>query len=170
MTHRHSPLPERTALYRYFDADGRLLYVGISHDPNMREDQHRGTRWHPLAVRRTEAWHPTRRAALAAETQAIRAEKPEYNNLHNWETVSFPCKHWPSLRDLRSGKSQGLTALVRDEITEGRWLPGQKLPRQAALAAAVGLNADSGIRATKTLLGEGLLSRPHGPVGFFVAA
>ncbi|MFJ8208137.1 GntR family transcriptional regulator [Streptomyces sp. NPDC096033] len=159
-----------TALYRYFDEAGHLLYVGISHDPDMREDQHRNRRWYSLAAERTVTWYPNRAAALKAETEAIGIERPEHNNLHNWETVAFPCKHWPSLRDLRSGKSLELTRLMRAEITEGRWLPGQKLPRQAALAEAVDLNVDAGIRATKALWKEGLLERPHGPVGFFVAA
>ncbi|MGW9371155.1 GntR family transcriptional regulator [Streptomyces xanthophaeus] len=157
----------RTGLYRHYSADGELLYVGIAYDPDLRLEQHY---WRRESARHTVNWFDRRRDALEAESKAIADERPRYNLQHNWEPVPFPCPAWPRLTDMRSGKSQALAALLRGEIASGRWRPGQKLPRQAALAESVGLNVDCGIRATKILWNEGLLTRPNGPMGFFVAA
>lgn len=74
-----TPSAERTALYRLYDADGRLLYVGIAQDPEKRWSQHSRTKratWWPLVARKTVEWFPNREAADAAETIAINNEKP----------------------------------------------------------------------------------------------
>jgi predicted GIY-YIG superfamily endonuclease len=71
-----------TALYRLFNEPGRLLYVGVAYDPEVRLAQHRRRKpWWPEVDedRTTLAWHPTREAAEAAELIAIRAEEPVYN-------------------------------------------------------------------------------------------
>jgi hypothetical protein len=72
--------PGRTALYRYFDLAGRLLYVGISDNPRTRWGQHKTTKpWaSQVAVREVE-WFPMRVQAAAAELVAIHVEKPIYN-------------------------------------------------------------------------------------------
>jgi predicted GIY-YIG superfamily endonuclease len=70
----------RTALYRFFDADGALLYVGITADVGQRWAAHeRDKPWWPDVVTKTIEWHATRPAALAAELAAIKAEAPRYN-------------------------------------------------------------------------------------------
>lgn len=70
-------------LYRYFDADGTLLYVGIAKDPDKRYGEHAsaGARWVPYAASRTVAEYPDRESALAAERAAIRYEMPVYNRV-----------------------------------------------------------------------------------------
>lgn len=69
-----------TALYRHFDADGYLLYVGISLAPLARTRQHRLTSaWIRDVVRVDIEWYASRRRAERAEWEAIRAEKPLYN-------------------------------------------------------------------------------------------
>lgn len=71
-----------SALYRFFDADGRLLYVGISKDPDKRERAHAlRSPWHPHAKSRTIEWHESREAALDAERAAIHEEAPLFNRL-----------------------------------------------------------------------------------------
>ncbi|MFG3510223.1 GntR family transcriptional regulator [Streptomyces sp. NPDC047821] len=157
----------RTALYRHYAADGELLYIGISQDPEVRWEQHHWWK-QGLSARQTLEWFELRSQALAAEAEAIAIERPAYNQQHNWQAVPFPCSHWPRLTDLPSGKSRRLSDLMREEIESGRWLPGQKLPRQDSLAAAVGLNVGCGIRATNILWTEGLITKPRGPMGFFV--
>jgi len=72
------------ALYRFFDAGGRLLYIGISLNPGVRWKQHRADKpwWTEVATVTVEA-HPDRTAVQAAEREAIRAERPRYNVAHN---------------------------------------------------------------------------------------
>jgi predicted GIY-YIG superfamily endonuclease len=73
---------ERTALYRLFDAKGRLLYVGISRDPSFRWKQHRGDKgWWPLVVDKRVTWYATRMLALQAEALAIHTEAPIHNGV-----------------------------------------------------------------------------------------
>lgn len=70
----------RTALYRLFDTEGRLLYVGIAFNPDSRWAGHSASKswWTDVAEKRIE-WHETRSAAVAAERAAIAAELPLYN-------------------------------------------------------------------------------------------
>jgi hypothetical protein len=70
----------RTALYRLFDTEGRLLYVGITFNPRNRWAGHSQSKsWWKQVVRRDIEWHETRYAAEAAEAAAILAECPLYN-------------------------------------------------------------------------------------------
>ena len=63
-----------------FDADDRLLYVGISLSAVLRFTQHKATaRWHKDVVTIKIEKHPTRAAALQAEADPIRTEKPVHN-------------------------------------------------------------------------------------------
>lgn len=75
------PLREgRTALYRHYDANDVLLYVGISNDPDQRFILHAYTaRWYDCSARCDVEWHTDRPAALSAERDAIRSERPLFN-------------------------------------------------------------------------------------------
>lgn len=76
--------PVRTALYRLYDRDGELLYVGITDSPKRRFKDHADDKcWWPDVTARTVDWLPTRAHALAAEAQAIRTESPRFNFHHN---------------------------------------------------------------------------------------
>lgn len=69
-----------TALYRYFDVTGQLLYVGIAANPDERDKQHAKTsNWHRLAKHRSVTWLPSRDAARAAERASISNESPVFN-------------------------------------------------------------------------------------------
>jgi predicted GIY-YIG superfamily endonuclease len=71
---------ERTALYRLYDADDRLLYVGVTRDVDRRLAAHRNDKpWWPQVARRSVEWFDERGDAAKAETQAIRSETPAYN-------------------------------------------------------------------------------------------
>lgn len=72
------------ALYRFYDASGVLLYVGITADPGARFKQHRNDKewWTEVANIRIEKL-PTRIAVLEAERTAIREERPLWNVTHN---------------------------------------------------------------------------------------
>lgn len=67
-------------LYRHFDVDRRLLYVGISNSAAGRLDDHRyGSRWHDLIVRIEIERFTSKKDAIAAEIRAIKEENPIYN-------------------------------------------------------------------------------------------
>lgn len=69
-----------TALYRKYDSNGALLYVGISMDPKHRDTVHGVLSPWAKHVERTEIeWLPDRTSALEAETIAIRDEDPIFN-------------------------------------------------------------------------------------------
>ena len=75
--------PTRTALYRHFDVEGRLLYVGISLNAVARLAQHRETaHWFGQIARIEVEWHESRMLAEAAERKAIKAERPAHNLAH----------------------------------------------------------------------------------------
>ena len=70
----------RTALYRHFDADDVLLYVGVTESLPSRDGQHAGgSVWHLFVARVDAIWLNTRAEALKAETAAIAAEVPIFN-------------------------------------------------------------------------------------------
>lgn len=67
-------------LYRFFDAGGNLLYVGITCNPGRRMDRHRTDKaWWSEIVRVEMEQYSTREALAAAERVAITSEKPQYN-------------------------------------------------------------------------------------------
>jgi hypothetical protein len=73
-------------LYRFFDANDQLLYVGISLSAVTRMAQHRGTQpwWHEVAtVKVQQLGARTRQEAQAIERAAIHAEQPRHNVIHN---------------------------------------------------------------------------------------
>lgn len=71
---------DRTCLYRHFDRDERLLYVGISLNAMARQVAHAGQApWFENSCKMTMEWFPTRAGALAAEARAIAQEMPLHN-------------------------------------------------------------------------------------------
>jgi hypothetical protein len=83
-----SPLPpemsgEVTELYRCFDAEGRLLYIGISWSSLARFLSHKDqSHWCRATARVAIEQLPTRAAAEDAERHAIATEKPLHNIVH----------------------------------------------------------------------------------------
>lgn len=98
-------VPEgRTALYRFFNADDELLYVGIAVDPAHRWKEHRGTKpWAHEVTMRVIEWLPSRSEALVAELRAIRDEKPRYN-IRNSPHRLPPHLPRPSMRNLSASE------------------------------------------------------------------
>lgn len=75
-----SNLHEPTDLYRYYNAAGTLLYVGVSKSAIMRATQHeRLAPWWDRWTTMTREVFASRDAALEAERAAIIAEKPVHN-------------------------------------------------------------------------------------------
>jgi predicted GIY-YIG superfamily endonuclease len=78
-------------LYRFFAADERLLYVGMTINPARRFEKHRGDKsWWSEVARIEVAHYPTLEALRVAERQAIKSEKPVHNIRMNGGNGSEP--------------------------------------------------------------------------------
>lgn len=81
----------RTALYRLYDVNDVLLYIGISENPEARWKTHVSTaHWWPQVHRKTVEWHGGGcwGPVYNAEALAIKQERPVYNIAHSdWIAV-----------------------------------------------------------------------------------
>lgn len=71
-------------VYRCYDADGRLIYIGCTNNPAVRLAAHRKTWWgYQIAAVRNLVFSD-RTTALAAERKAIAEERPRWNVQGRW--------------------------------------------------------------------------------------
>lgn len=105
-----------TAVYRLYARDGRLLYVGMTNNPDVRFANHELTKgWWKQVEEKVIEWHPDRATARLHEAAAIKGEAPAFNAMH---VAAGP--HDVPLRDARNK----LSALV-DEVCfrrEPKWI------------------------------------------------
>jgi hypothetical protein len=95
-------MADRCALYRHFDAEGTLLYVGISLRPMTRTKEHVTlSGWAEQIANVRIEYFPTRKEAMEAEARAVQDENP----LHNIR--------------LRKPKKESKTLKVTEERAEG---------------------------------------------------
>lgn len=114
-----------TTLYRFFDADDRLLYVGITSRGPSRWSEHRANRpwWHAV-VRSTMTHYPTRAAAVIAEMHAIQTEHPLHNihrsqNRTRREARRPPARgHRVGMRAARWAGDRGPVPLSRQPLVD----------------------------------------------------
>lgn len=114
--------PGRTALYRLYDADDELLYVGITWNPKSRWAQHATHKswWHTV-TRKTVEWHEDRSSAIAAEARATAAEKPRYDDSARRDQKT-PRRDLPD-HEGRRKVEESLTLRIK----EGVYPPGTRL-------------------------------------------
>lgn len=75
---------DETELYRHYNSDGDLLYIGISISTMLRLSGHRkDSAWFKEIETIKIERFSSRRAAFVAEEAAIKLEKPKYNIFHN---------------------------------------------------------------------------------------
>lgn len=72
---------EPAAVYRLWDTDGNLLYIGSAYDPDHRCKSHQKKPWWPEVASRTEEWHSNRGTAYVEELKAIAVEQSKYNEM-----------------------------------------------------------------------------------------
>jgi predicted GIY-YIG superfamily endonuclease len=77
------------ALYRHYDADLRLLYVGITNNPGRRWEQHRDKEWWEEVANTKIERYPDRESVLQAERRAIETERPWWNIIGNGEVLEY---------------------------------------------------------------------------------
>jgi predicted GIY-YIG superfamily endonuclease len=76
-----------TALYRHYDKNNHLLYVGISLNPLKRLTEHKSSasaKWVTAIAHITVEWFPSLSLAETAERLAIQTEGPTYNRAWSW--------------------------------------------------------------------------------------
>ena len=90
MLQRNAP----TAVYRLYDAEDQLLYVGISANLTVRWKNHAlySGHWWPLVKREEVEWQADRYLAMAHEYLAIVREDPKHNRRRTPPRTS----HWPN--------------------------------------------------------------------------
>ena len=88
----------KTTLYRYFDSEGQLLYVGITGNIKGRQSQHaKKAEWFSQIANATYEHYDFRNDAFRAEAIAIRTEKP----IHNIAMNNTQAEQSPYLDDFR---------------------------------------------------------------------
>ena len=79
---------KKTALYRHYDKDDVLLYIGISLSAVARLKQHQSSsRWFYDTAIMTIEWFDSVEQAREEELCAIKNESPIYNVVHNTNTL-----------------------------------------------------------------------------------
>ncbi|RSS46228.1 GntR family transcriptional regulator [Streptomyces sp. WAC08241] len=158
-------MTEPTALYRLYDTDDRLLYIGITKNLEQRWTGHKysptSSAWWPAVHRKVIEWHPTREAADEAETAAIVSEVP----LHNKDKTP---SSWNVKRTKRSAEldwtialeepySQQAARILAAELEAGSVQPGEPVPTIKDLHQRFGLSAATCGVILQTLAARGLV-------------
>jgi hypothetical protein len=111
-----------TDLYRFFDANGRLLYVGISlHAAQRASDHRRDKDWWSDVARMDVEHQADRQTALKAELLAIRTEHPIHNIIGATVTptatpATIPWRCQDCQRQIPIGKEQGYVQLNQNDM------------------------------------------------------
>lgn len=151
----HRPDNEPTALYRLYDTDDELLYLGVSFNPDARWEQHRNEKhWAHLVVRKAVEWYPTRPAALVAEAEATAVEKPLHDS--SWRKTQAGDKPEWLDPEGRQAVVDGLAA----EIERGQHWIGKVL-MSGAVAKRFDVSRPTASRAMRVLQERGLLEYQH---------
>lgn len=165
-----------TAVYRLFDADGVLLYVGMTNDLSRRMADHaRDREWWPKVHRKTAAWYPSRERAAVAELIAIEKEAPLHNGTRFWEAEQVPFgvpgrvrspsqkrrERLPHCTGERPGYRQ-IAAILTSRVNGGDYPLGSRLPSRRDLALEFGVATLTMERALGLLADDGLIRASRG--------
>jgi predicted GIY-YIG superfamily endonuclease len=111
-------------VYRCYEADGRLGYVGHTVDLRNRLASHRySTWWAPRIVRVVARVYSSVEIAKAHEMSAIRGERPRWNMQGKWSTRSeWTSEDWAdyllALRSTPTGLSSRLNQARFDRVSQ----------------------------------------------------
>ncbi len=114
--------PSNQTLYRFFNANHELLYVGITNNPFNRFSGHsKDKNWFNEIAYSTFEHYPNRLAVDKAETAAIKAEKPKYNKakVDGFEKAQ---DHFKKIRYGRIDKHEMLLGIMVYQSAYGEWL------------------------------------------------
>lgn len=182
-----------TTLYRFFDADDRLLYVGITKVLETRWAYHRkyaATTWWALAATKSMQWFAVRQEAVDAELKAIRTEAPLYNSggapspLRELMPGEQLCPHTNTRRFYEATRGgfrptgrrwrnmdEAVAETIIEDIAEGKLTRGGQFPSGAALVNQFGVSLGTVRRAVRRLVASGALEQrgSGSAVRYFVA-
>ncbi|MFC7795718.1 helix-turn-helix domain-containing protein [Streptomyces cinereoruber] len=148
----------RTAVYRLYDSEEHLLYVGITMALKQRFADHRRQKfWWHLVKRRDVRWYDDRAAAEAVEAETIRTENPKYDGTNR-------IADWVHARDLRPKDPfwQPVAESVLARIQDGTYPVGGPLPSPRALASFYEVSESSTGYALSVLSSAGVVGpRPQ---------
>lgn len=151
----HRPNNEPTALYRLYDANDVLLYLGISFLPKARWERHRNEKhWFHQVARKEVEWYPTRAEALEAEEKATVLEKPLHDS--SWRKTNSGDR--PMWLD-PEGKQRVVDGLAA-EIEQGRHWMGRVL-MSGSVAKQFDVSRATASNAMDVLRDRGLLEYQH---------
>lgn len=125
-----------THLYRLFDKEDRLLYVGISKKVFNRINEHMKEKSWACEIAREEVQRfPNRGEASHAEIEAIKNEKPLYNIQHQdrsnkYQTMAKKSDElWAAMTtEEREEAKEAMSKLadsIRDAMHSGEWFKGK---------------------------------------------
>lgn len=137
-----SAMSVQNVLYRFYNRDGELLYIGITNNPLRRFSQHRKDKeWWADVANISQQSFESEDALKAAEKKAIQRENPRYNkqfvddNLresraaNNTPKVSIIGKYfhsWIDAKDdseiVRNGKTPGWQGQIISQIAAEKYL------------------------------------------------
>lgn len=153
-------ISERTALYKLYDENDVLLYVGVTNNTAVRWAKHAADKpWWSDVSRQEITWHADRASALAAEKESIRAGQPRYNSEHTS----------PAAPDVDSA-DWGYQAIADDltaRIERGEFIPGRPIPTVADLMVGYRVARQTVRSAVAVLVRNGLVET-RGRRGTFV--
>jgi len=120
---------QKTILYRYFDSEDRLLYVGITGDNTKRQSQHRrNSFWFGEIATANFEHYETREEALEAETLAIQNEKPMHNIQKGFVIQHSPYVHLVYLSGRPDGGHDQLHREFVEHYQELFWSANGNMP------------------------------------------
>jgi excinuclease UvrABC nuclease subunit len=149
-----------TTLYRFYDADERLLYVGIAGSVTNRWESHRRSFWWCDASTVKLQHFATRKEALAAEKTAIRDDSPLINRMH--------AKSAPP-RNYRGTAWEHLAEHIRSQIRSGQYQPGGPLPSYRELGEQHHISYGTLRQAVTVLKVQGWIEGEPGVLGMSMA-
>lgn len=182
----------KTALYRLYDAEGVLLYVGVSDELKTRFKAHPASKpWWPSVHSRRIEWFDNRLDAEVAEQAAIHDEGPLWNRDSPWVAVvvadgrlavaekvavqgrakadetltSAPiCRSTEAdvTDDDEDRVYSAMLAAVVEEIRSGALQPGQRLASASGMGERFGVHRTKISRMMEKLRWIGLVTGPAG--------
>lgn len=136
-------------LYRHFDANGELLYVGISLSAINRLAQHKGaSHWFNEIARVDITCYPDRKSVIDAESAAITNENPKHNLKRPPQSVMSDAQAEASRRNLVSRIVQFNPMYSVQEASKVLAIPDQKVKELIRLGKLSAIS--DGIRNTKS--------------------